>query len=391
MPRLPHPGQDEGKWGDILNDYLSQAHNPNGSLKPGIITTSNLSQDIQDQLTIVAGPQGPQGPTGTPGAQGLQGATGASGAPGAQGATGPQGPTGASGASGASGAQGPVGATGPAGATTIDGIDGLAAALAAKQDIADAPDLSTYIRFVIVTTGNEPRPGPSGGVVFWMDAREDTAVQPAAMGPQDVRWIGSIAIPSVPQARTLFGTAAPWATTVSDDGGGSLKVGNRFYTTHPAGIRVLGVRLWNPPAAPNGFLTANVTAYAFAADYTGAAVINTAWNSPTATKTYTLGRTGGTWTEILFDTPITLPPLTAGAAGSDFITLAYQIAGGNYYNMASETLLPGNSAIESDAADGTFFAEGPFRRATLTLTGAEPGFEAQDWCWYGIDMIYEVL
>lgn len=34
MARLPQPGGDKGSWGDILNDFLSQAHNADGSLKP---------------------------------------------------------------------------------------------------------------------------------------------------------------------------------------------------------------------------------------------------------------------------------------------------------------------------------------------------------------------
>lgn len=33
MARLPRPGGDDNTWGDILNDYLSVAHNPDGSLK----------------------------------------------------------------------------------------------------------------------------------------------------------------------------------------------------------------------------------------------------------------------------------------------------------------------------------------------------------------------
>lgn len=33
MARLPQPGGDKGNWGNILNDYLSAAHNPDGSLK----------------------------------------------------------------------------------------------------------------------------------------------------------------------------------------------------------------------------------------------------------------------------------------------------------------------------------------------------------------------
>ena len=34
MSRLPVAGQDDGVWGAILNDYLSVAHNSDGSLKP---------------------------------------------------------------------------------------------------------------------------------------------------------------------------------------------------------------------------------------------------------------------------------------------------------------------------------------------------------------------
>lgn len=34
MVRLPIPGQDQGTWGDILNEYLSQSHNSDGTLKP---------------------------------------------------------------------------------------------------------------------------------------------------------------------------------------------------------------------------------------------------------------------------------------------------------------------------------------------------------------------
>lgn len=33
MPRLPQPGSDKNTWGDILNEFLSTAHNTDGSLK----------------------------------------------------------------------------------------------------------------------------------------------------------------------------------------------------------------------------------------------------------------------------------------------------------------------------------------------------------------------
>ena len=149
MPRLPIPGSDSGNWGSILNDYLSAAHKPDGTLKPGIITTTNLSQDIQDKLDVVAGQQGatgPSGPIGATGPQGPAGAVGASGTPGIQGATGATGPSGAPGVAGATGASGapstvpgptgatgPQGPTGPAGATTIAGISGLQATLDGKE------------------------------------------------------------------------------------------------------------------------------------------------------------------------------------------------------------------------------------------------------------------
>jgi len=50
MTRLPTPGGDDGSWGNILNDYLSAAHNTDGTLKTSAVTaaggevTSNKGQ-----------------------------------------------------------------------------------------------------------------------------------------------------------------------------------------------------------------------------------------------------------------------------------------------------------------------------------------------------------
>jgi hypothetical protein len=44
MSRLPTPGGDSGNWGDVLNDFLSQAHDTDGTLKTDAIN----SQAIQD-------------------------------------------------------------------------------------------------------------------------------------------------------------------------------------------------------------------------------------------------------------------------------------------------------------------------------------------------------
>ena len=42
MSRLPKPGSDQGKWGEILNDYLSQSHTDTGTLKDNTIGTNQL-------------------------------------------------------------------------------------------------------------------------------------------------------------------------------------------------------------------------------------------------------------------------------------------------------------------------------------------------------------
>lgn len=42
MSRLPTPGSDSGTWGDVLNDFLLQAHTSSGALKNSSVSTSQL-------------------------------------------------------------------------------------------------------------------------------------------------------------------------------------------------------------------------------------------------------------------------------------------------------------------------------------------------------------
>ena len=42
MARLPKPGSDQGKWGEILNDYLSQSHTDTGTLKDSSVGNAQL-------------------------------------------------------------------------------------------------------------------------------------------------------------------------------------------------------------------------------------------------------------------------------------------------------------------------------------------------------------
>ena len=133
MARLPIPGSDQGSWGQILNDYLSQVNNTDGTIKSGAISEASLAPAVQTKINAVAGATGApgaQGPQGATGAQGVAGATGAgvTGATGPVGATGAQGVAGAVGATGAgaTGATGPQGPIGPGGATGATGPQGTA-------------------------------------------------------------------------------------------------------------------------------------------------------------------------------------------------------------------------------------------------------------------------
>jgi hypothetical protein len=42
MSRLPTPGQDNGIWGNVLNDFLGQAHSTDGTLKAGSVGASQV-------------------------------------------------------------------------------------------------------------------------------------------------------------------------------------------------------------------------------------------------------------------------------------------------------------------------------------------------------------
>ncbi len=50
MARLPKPGSDQGKWGEILNEYLSVAHDDNGNLKDNTVAESNLTPEVIEKL-----------------------------------------------------------------------------------------------------------------------------------------------------------------------------------------------------------------------------------------------------------------------------------------------------------------------------------------------------
>ncbi|USN96725.1 MAG: hypothetical protein H6797_00800 [Candidatus Nomurabacteria bacterium] len=55
MARLPQPGGDNGNWGHILNDYLSQTLKADGTLKDGIVPEASLDVTVQSKLNGITG------------------------------------------------------------------------------------------------------------------------------------------------------------------------------------------------------------------------------------------------------------------------------------------------------------------------------------------------
>ena len=55
MARLPQIGGDEGDWGDILNDYLGQAHNADGTLKDDSVGSAALQDGAVTASKITPG------------------------------------------------------------------------------------------------------------------------------------------------------------------------------------------------------------------------------------------------------------------------------------------------------------------------------------------------
>ncbi len=208
MARLPVPGSDDGQWGEILNEYLLQAHASDGSLKSGVVALANLAPAIQSQLTTSTGATGPTGATGATGATGPSGATGAAGAAGTVGATGA---TGFTGATGAAGATGPTGSTGPQGISGTAGVTGATGPSGAIGATGPAgPLLANTPQTVIVSTGSEARPGTSD-VIIW--------VSPAGTWPTNAIATDIVYLPDgvTPPDITTPSTPSGLAATPSND------------------------------------------------------------------------------------------------------------------------------------------------------------------------------
>ncbi|MGB4768512.1 MAG: hypothetical protein WBP22_04605 [Candidatus Saccharimonas sp.] len=55
QPRLPQPGADAGQWGEILNDFLSQSHASDGTLKTDTVGAAQLRPSSVTNAAIATG------------------------------------------------------------------------------------------------------------------------------------------------------------------------------------------------------------------------------------------------------------------------------------------------------------------------------------------------
>ena len=54
VSRLPTPGGDPGSWGTVLNDFLLNVHNTDGTLKDGLVSNAKLDSSLQTSLASAA-------------------------------------------------------------------------------------------------------------------------------------------------------------------------------------------------------------------------------------------------------------------------------------------------------------------------------------------------
>lgn len=57
MARLPQPGGDDGQWGAILNDYLTQSLTTTGDLRDNVVTTTTISDGAVTEAKLASAVQ----------------------------------------------------------------------------------------------------------------------------------------------------------------------------------------------------------------------------------------------------------------------------------------------------------------------------------------------
>lgn len=187
---------------------------------------------------------------------------------------------------------------------------------------------------------------------------------------------------------SIFGTNPPPGNyNAYNDGSNTLWIGNRFYTDRNAGISVVGARVWEPSGASSGYLSSSITARAYVQDWHGSGLGG--WNSlgtQVASATFSGTRTAGTWTDIYFATPITLPKLTSGAGPGDCLTIAIQY-NGTGYTAADPEITP--DTVESSQVSGVYLGEAYYNVIGRSVSNAYATEAA--YTYYGLDLLFKPL
>lgn len=202
-----------------------------------------------------------------------------------------------------------------------------------------------------------------------------------AAGSDDQLYAGTIEPAPLPENGSVFTAASPGPSTIYTDGGGSLRMGNRFQSDTE--VQVLGMRLWNPADADAPLLGSDITVQAYLNDYQGSQIVGSiTWAStPVVTQVYTTTRVAGTWTEVLFETPITLPAISNTPGLDDVLSLVVGYAGGNYYVVVDG--LVADPYVSPQGHVSLVQASDPGRGINTLITGVTSTY-------YGIDIIFEV-
>lgn len=209
-----------------------------------------------------------------------------------------------------------------------------------------------------------------------------------AYGEDAQQYVGTVNSDAPAGGTTFWGETAPTTTGtigLNDDGGGSLRTGVRFIATDP--INVLGARLWNPTGSDSTFLNTDATLFAYVDNYTGAPVNGTSTfgGSPVASKLQTASRVAGEWTEVIFDTPVSLAALSTGTGA--LLTIGVEYAGGNYYITVPYATGGGDQITSPESDDVLIPSYDGAGGGVHNLSGN--GGRAIDMI-YGVDLIFEL-
>lgn len=186
---------------------------------------------------------------------------------------------------------------------------------------------------------------------------------------------------------SIFGSNPPETNSYSiySDGGGDLWVGDRFYTLRDNGVRVVGVRVWEPPTASSAFLSTPLTARLYTQDWQGVSLGG--WNSlpaPAQTATFSGTRKAGTWTYMYFSGSTAIVKASAAVGPADMATAAVRYDG-NSYVAANPALHP--FPVESSQLSSVYLSEDS--NLGRSVSNVYPGGAGA--YYYGIDILVTAL